>query len=267
MDLNIANKVMIITGGAAGIGEAIVRKAASEGAIPVIVDKNREAGTTLFDDLTRVGLKAHLIIRELDSASSCSETVRETLAAAGRIDVLINNAGINDGVGLEKGNPEDFIKSLVRNLHHYYFMAQQCLPALKQSRGVILNISSKTAFTGQGNTSGYVAAKAAQLGLTREWAAELAPYGIRVNAIIPAEVMTPLYETWLHNSFDDLDRQLQIIEDRIPLGNRLTRPEEIADAALFLASDRSSHITGQFIHVDGGYVHLDRAIQRNPAVR
>jgi L-fucose dehydrogenase len=260
MELKIQNKVMIITGGASGIGEAITHAVAGEGAIPVIIDKNEEAGKRIVDELITNNMKSLFISRELNKAESCRESVEETLGEFDRIDALINNAGINDGVGLEHGNPDAFLNSLEKNLYHYYFMAQACLPALKKSRGTIINISSKTAITGQGNTSGYVAAKGAQLGLTREWAAELAKYGIRVNAIIPAEVLTPLYKKWLTESFDDPEKQLAIIKNRIPLYNRLTMPEEVADMAVFLASERASHITGQFIHIDGGYVHLDRAI-------
>src|SRR5690606_6607519 len=116
---------------------------------------------------------------------------------------------------------------------------------------------SKTALTGQGQTSAYVAAKAAQLGLTREWAAALAPYGVRVNAILPAEVMTPMYEAWLQSFPDPVEARARI-EARIPLGQRMTSAEEIAAMAVFLISARSGHTTGQWLFVDGGYVHLDR---------
>jgi L-fucose dehydrogenase len=138
-------------------------------------------------------------------------------------------------------------------------MAHFCLPHLKTTRGAIVNISSKTALTGQGNTSGYCAAKGAQLALTREWAASLLEDGIRVNAVLPAEVMTPLYRSWL-DTFDDPQAKLANIVQKIPLGRRMTRAEEIADMAVFLLSDRASHITGQWLVVDGGYVHLDRAL-------
>lgn len=175
------------------------------------------------------------------------------------MDGLINNAGVNDGVGLEHGSPEGFLSSLVTNLHHYYFLAHYLLQPLKASQGTILNISSKTALTGQGGTSAYAAAKGAQLALTREWAVELLPYGIRVNAIVPAEVMTPLYRSWL-DTFPDPEEKRRAIEQHIPLGNRMTLASEIADMALFLLSARAGHITGQQLVVDGGYVHLDRAL-------
>jgi L-fucose dehydrogenase len=127
------------------------------------------------------------------------------------------------------------------------------------SRGAIVNISSKTAVTGQGNTSGYVASKAAQLGLTREWAAALLGDGVRVNAVLPAEVMTPLYARWIE-SFDDPEAKLDEITSRIPLGRRMTTDREIADTVLFLLSPRASHTTGQWVFPDGGYTHLDRLL-------
>ena len=138
-------------------------------------------------------------------------------------------------------------------------MAHLCVPHLKKNGGAIVNISSKTAVTGQGNTSAYTAAKGAQLSLTREGAASLRNDGVRVNAVIPAEVMTPLYDKWLA-SFPDRDEKIAEITRRIPLGQRMTTNQEIADTTLFLLSDRSSHTTGQWLFVDGGYTHLDRAL-------
>ena len=113
--------------------------------------------------------------------------------------------------------------------------------------------------TGQGGTSGYAASKGAILALTREWAAELLPYGIRVNALLPAEVMTPLYKQWL-DTFPDPEEKLKQITAKVPLGKRMTEPDEIAAMALFLMSSQAGHVTGQHVLVDGGYVHLDRAL-------
>jgi len=138
-------------------------------------------------------------------------------------------------------------------------MAHHALGALKKARGSIVNISSKTAVTGQGGTSGYVASKGAILGLTREWAAELLPHGIRVNAVVPAEVMTPLYQQWLA-TYPDPQQKLKEIVSKIPLEKRMTKAEEIAAMVLFLISEQANHITGQHLFVDGGYVHLDRAL-------
>ena len=122
-----------------------------------------------------------------------------------------------------------------------------------------MNIGSKTAETGQGGTSGYAASNGGRNALTREWAVELLKYNIRVNAVIVAECYTPLYDKWI-KTFDNSEEKLKSITEKIPLEKRMTSAQEIADMVVFLLSDRSSHTTGQLIHVDGGYVHLDRAL-------
>ena len=259
MDLQLKDKVVVVTGGAKGIGAAIVRASAGEGALPVIVDLDATAGEQLRSQLTASGKNCGLVSVDLTSAENCASAVDQVVREYRRLDVLINNAGVNDGIGLEHGTPEKFVGSLQRNLLHYYNMAHFALPALKRVRGCIVSIASKTAVTGQGGTSGYVAAKGGVLALTREWAVELLPYGIRVNAVVPAEVMTPLYQKWL-SRFPNPDEKLRQIEAKIPLGKRMTQPEEIAAAVLFLCSAQSSHMTGQHLFVDGGYVHLDRAL-------
>lgn len=258
MNLGLEGKVVLVTGGGSGIGAAISLSLAREGAIPVIC--GRSALDAQFEEQLR-SLQPHARTFQFDltQEEACAAAVSRTVAELGCIDGLVNNAGINDNVGLEAGR-DAFIASLERNLVHYYVMTHHCTPHLRKSRGAIVNVSSKTAVTGQGNTSGYCAAKGAQLSLTREWAVALAPDGVRVNAVIPAEVMTPLYQRWLA-SFDDPDAKLAAITDKIPLGHRMTTSEEIASSVVFLLSDKaSSHTTGQWIFVDGGYTHLDRAI-------
>jgi len=260
MDLHLQNKVVLITGGAKGIGAAIVRACVQEGAIPVIADKDATAAAQLQAALRQSGsAQVEFIATELTDPQACKAAIDFALQKFNRLDALVNNAGINDGIGLASGSPEKFVASLERNLLHVYNLTHYALPALKQSKGAIVNISSKTAVTGQGNTSGYVAAKGAILGLTREWAVELLPDGIRVNAVLPAEVMTPLYESWLAK-FPDPAQARARIEAKIPLGHRMTTAEEIAATVVFLLSDQSSHTTGQHLFVDGGYVHLDRAL-------
>jgi L-fucose dehydrogenase len=250
---------MIITGGAKGIGASVARCFAEEGGIPVIVGRSQQAGARLAQELRELGHEAHAIYAELASWETCGEAVAEAANRYGRLDALVNNAATNDKVGLEEGSPKDFVSSCRRNLFHYYDMAHFCVAHLKKTKGAIVNISSKIALTGQGNTSGYAAAKGAQLALTREWAVELLKYEIRVNAVIPSEVMTESYRRWL-DTFEEPEQKLKSIEEKIPLGNRMTTANEIASMVVFLASKRASHITGQHIYVDGGYVHLDRAL-------
>jgi L-fucose dehydrogenase len=258
MDLHLGHRVILVTGGAKGIGEAISRVLAAEGAIPVIVGRKQADNEATVAEIVGAGGQAWAVEAELTRTEECQKAVAAALDQFGRIDGLVNNAGINDGVNLEHGDTERFLASLRKNLIHYYEMAHFALPELKKSRGAIVNIGSKVAETGQGGTSAYAAANGGRNALTREWAVELAKYGIRVNAVIVAECWTPMYATWLSSQPDPVAAR-SAIGARIPLGHRMTTGEEIAHTVAFLLSDRSSHTTGQLIHVDGGYVHLDRA--------
>jgi L-fucose dehydrogenase len=257
MDLGLQDKVVFVTGGASGIGAAISLSLAAEGAIPVILARSA-AEPEFLAQLRAQSPQAMVILTELTDDAQCRAAVDQVVETFGRINGLVNNAGANDSVGLEAG-PDAFRASIERNLTHYYTMAHLCAPHLRASKGAIVNISSKTAVTGQGNTSAYAAAKGAQLALTREWAAAFAKDGVRVNAVIPAESMTPLYARWME-TFDDPKAQLSEITRRIPLGQRMTEPCELADQTVFLLSDRAAHTTGQWVFVDGGYTHLDRAL-------
>ena len=259
MDLSLTDKVIIVTGGAKGIGEGIAKVLAQEGAIVAIVGRNEVDSTKLIETITSFKGHAFQVLAELSLPADCENAVKAVAEKYGRIDGLVNNAGVNDGVGLESGNYEKFMSSLHKNLVHYYLMAHFSLPYLKASKGSIVNISSKTAETGQGNTSAYAAANGGRNALTREWAVELLKYNIRVNAVVVAECFTPLYQNWI-KTFNDPQKKLDEITAKIPLGNRMTTAEEIANAVAFLLSERSSHTTGQIMHVDGGYVHLDRAL-------
>lgn len=256
MELDLKDKVIIVTGGAKGIGEGIVKALALEGAIPVIVGRNAADNKKTLLDVAPNGFQVEA---ELSLPDQCRMAVDAVINKFGRIDGLVNNAGVNDVVNLEDGSYEEFMASLHKNLVHYYLMAHHVLPELKKSKGAIVNIGSKTAETGQGSTSAYAAANGGRNALTREWAVELLKYGIRVNAVIVAECYTPLYEKWI-KTVENPEETLKKITDRIPLGNRMTTAEEIANMVVFLLSEKSSHTTGQLIHVDGGYVHLDRAL-------
>lgn len=255
MELGLKDKVIIVTGGAKGIGAGITKTLAAEGAIPVVVGRDASDNDAIIEEIgAGFGITA-----ELTHPEECENAVNAIIEKFGRIEGLVNNAGVNDGVGLEKGNYEAFIASLHKNVVHYYLMAHYALPELIKSKGSIVNIGSKVAETGQGNTSAYAASNGGRNALTREWAVELLKYGIRVNAVIVAECYTPLYEKWI-KTLPNPEEKLKSITDKIPLGKRMTTAEEIANMVVFLLSERSSHTTGQLVYVDGGYTHLDRAL-------
>lgn len=260
MDLGLSDSVFVVTGGGSGIGQAITRACLQEQAKVVVVGRINEDAKNFQAELQSTRAACDFIEAELGDTEQCKRALEFVRERHSRLDGLVNNAGANDGIGLEAGTPEQFLESLRHNLLHYYAMTHYALPLLKNSKGSIVNISSKVALTGQGGTSAYAAAKGAQLALTREWAAELLPYGIRVNCVLPAEVLTPLYKSWLATKQDPA-HALEQIQQKIPLGHRMTTPEEIAATVVFLLSNkRSGHTTAQQIVVDGGYTHLDRAL-------
>jgi NAD(P)-dependent dehydrogenase (short-subunit alcohol dehydrogenase family) len=256
MDLQLQDKAVLVSGGTKGIGRAIVKGFLDEGARVATVGRGEQAGKALQQELADAADRFRFFQADLSDADQCRWLIDEGLTAFGRLDVLVNNVGVNDGVGLD-GGAEAFVGSLQRNLVHCYELVHCAQQELKQRRGAVVNVGSKVSVTGQGGTSGYAAAKGALNALTREWAVDLAPHGVRVNCVIPAEVWTPLYENWLATTADPAGARRQI-EQLIPLGRRFTTAEEVAAMVVFLASPRSSHTTGQIIFVDGGYTHLDR---------
>ncbi|MFV8464349.1 SDR family oxidoreductase [Flavobacterium sp. LB1P62] len=260
MDLGLKGKIIVVSGSAGkegSIGETIIKRLADEGAIPVLVDRN-DRGFGYAEALQKRGLDSLFVQTDVTNPEQMETAVQKIVAKYGRIDAVINNVGVNDGAGLD-ASYEEFMDSLKLNLVSYFLLTKYALPYLKESKGNILNIGSKVALTGQGGTSGYAAAKGGVLGLTREWAVDLIQYDIRSNAIIIAESFTPAYDDWL-KTLPDGEMVLAKINKSIPFEARMTSPEEIADTALFIVSDRSSHTTGQFVFVDGGYVHLDRSL-------
>ncbi len=259
MELNLNEKIIIVTGGDKGIGYGISKVLAEEGAVPIIVGRNPADVENAVQKINEYGGQVGSALAELTDPQQCKLAINKIIERYGHIDGLVNNAGVNDGVGLENGTYESFMASISKNLTHYFMMAHYALPELKKNRGAIVNISSKTTETGQGGTSGYAAANGGRNALAREWAVELLPYKVRVNNVVVAECYTPLYERWI-KSFENPQQRLKEIQDKIPLENRMTTPEEIGNMVAFLLSSKSSHTTGQIIYVDGGYTHLDRAL-------
>ncbi len=260
MDLNLKDKVVVISGAAGhrgSIGEVMMRAIAAEGAIPAIVDRNAR-GFEYVKELQAEGIDAEFFQTDVTDPDQVAAAVDRIKAKYGRIDAVINNVGVNDGAGLE-ASYDDFMYSLKLNVVSYWCLVKECLPMLKAAKGNVLNIGSKVGYTGQGNTSGYAAAKGGVMGLTREWAVDFVKWGGRSNCIIIAESYTPAYETWI-KSLPNGDEKLKSIVEKIPLENRMTMPQEIANQALFLISDLAAHTTGQHVFCDGGYVHLDRSL-------
>jgi L-fucose dehydrogenase len=258
MDLQLKEKVVFVTGGGKGIGSGITLALAREGAIPIVL--SRSAILPEFKEkLESFTTKYDFIQVDLNDTDKIQTIVDDVAKRWGSIYGIVNNAGANDNKDLETTSWQEFEKSLHGNLTHYYALVHSAVGHLKASKGSILNISSKTALTGQGKTSAYAAAKGAILGLTREWAAALAKDHVRSNAIVVSECWTPLYANWI-KTFDDPDARKKVITDKIPYEQRFTSVEEIADMAVFLLSPLSSHTTAQWVFVDGGYVHIDRAL-------
>ncbi len=260
MDLGLKGKVVVISGAAGregSIGETILRYLAAEGAIPAVIDRNAR-GFGYVEKIQDQGTDAIFCQTDVTDPEQVKNAMETITNKYGRIDVVLNNVGVNDGVGLD-ASYEEFMDSLKLNMVSYFLVVKHALPWLKKSKGNILNIGSKVALTGQGRTSGYAASKGGVLGLTREWAVDLVQFGIRSNAIIIAESWTPSYDTWI-KTLENGAEKLKSIVKKIPLENRMTTPEEIANICLFTISEKSSHTTGQFIFVDGGYVHLDRSL-------
>jgi len=253
MDLGLAGKIVIVTGGDKGIGGGITRELAREGAIPVIVARDVAATAKMQAELAAAGSKSYAVIAELSVRENCERAVKETLAAAGRIDALVNNAGVNDGAGLEKGNPRLFVASLEKNLVPYYCMAHYALPSLKATRGSIVNIGSKVAVTGQGNTSGYAASKGGMVSYTRHVAVELAPT-VRVNCVSPGFMRTPMSTgERVGLSADEQERRMVAFGGSSPMG-RAGSADDIANAVAYFASDESAFVTGRELVVDGGHL-------------
>lgn len=262
MDLHLQDKVIIVTGGFKGIGNGIVNQLVEEGAIVEILNRADAREDEVRAELDKMGAKYDIYIIDLNNTDKIKPIVEDIHSKYGHIDGVVNNAGKNDNLALETTSWQDFEESIHGNLTHYYETVHAAVEYLKESKGAVVNISSKTALTGQGKTSAYAAAKGAILGLTREWAAALVKDSVRVNAIVVSEAWTPLYADWIKTFGDEEAQQarLRVITDKIPLEHRMTKTSEIANEAAFLLSDRSSHTTGQWVFVDGGYVHLDRAL-------
>lgn len=243
--MRLHDKTAIITGAAQGIGLATALKFAAEGAHVVVCDIRREAIDAAVAQCRALGAQAEGHVVDVTSREQIDAMAAATLARFGRIDVLVNNAGITQDARLQKMTLEQFDRVIDVNLRGVFHCAQAVLPAmLEQGAGVILNASSVVGIYGNYGQTNYAASKFGVIGFTKTWSRELGPKGIRVNAVAPGFIETPILATIP-------DKVLAAMREDVPL-KRLGRPEEIANVYAFLASDEASYVNGAVIEVAGG---------------
>jgi 3-oxoacyl-[acyl-carrier protein] reductase len=242
--MRLEGRSVLVTGGGSGIGEAIARLFAAEGA-KVTVTGRREAPVKSV--AAEIG--GHYVAGDVSVPADAARMVEGAVAAHGGLDVLVNNAGVARYAPLEETTDELFDFQMRVNARGPFLMTRAALKHLLRSRGSVINVSTNLAVRGLPGASAYGASKAAVHGLTLHWSAELAPKGIRVNCICPAVVDTPIFATMMPP--DQVAGRLEALAAIHPIG-RIGKPEDVAAAALYLASDDAAWVTGTILTVDGG---------------
>lgn len=248
--MRFERKVALITGGAKGIGLGIARAFAREGAVVALVDIDEASGHKVEQELAAQGTRARFFPCDVGQSQAIQSTVNAALRTFGRIDVLVNNAGTHNGGGLEACSEEDWDFLINTNLRSAFLLTKYALPALKESRGSVINMGSMVGLVGQKDAVAYVASKGGLIAMTKALALDLGPYGIRVNAICPGFVRTPLLDSWIKTQPDPVSIRSEV-DGMHPLG-RIAEPEEIGYAALHLASAEAGFTTGVALPVEGG---------------
>ena len=256
MDLGLKDHVILISGGASGIGEAITRACLAEGAKVVVVSRVTPTVQPLLAEFKQHSLPCEFFEAELADPEACRAAVTFVQQKHGRLNGLVNNAGVNDGVGLASGDPARFMESLKLNLLHYYALAHYALPLLQASHGAIVNIASIAATCGIADRFAYSMTKGAVLSMTLSVAKDYIGHGIRCNCISPARVHTPFVDGYLAKNYPGREaEQMQALAHSQPIG-RMGTPDEIATFALYLCSDAASFLTGCDYPIDGGFFNL-----------
>lgn len=249
--MKLANKVAIITGGAKGIGFGCARIFTKHGCAVVLGDRDEAAARASAARLTEAGATALFVRCDVLNEADMAALVATTVERFDRLDCLVNNAGWHPPAAtIDQITVEDFDQLLRLNLTSTFMGCKFAVPHLRKTRGSIINMSSEVALIGQAAAPSYVASKSGQIGLTRALALDLAPDGVRVNAVCPAGVMTPLMQEWANTQYDP-QAALRTVDSWHPLG-RMATIEEIGEVCAFLASDEASFLTGQIICPDGG---------------
>ena len=246
---DLTGKVALVTGGTKGIGFGMAMALAHYGADVAIVGRNREDGAAAERELQAKNVKAKFFVADVTDKAQVAEMVRQVVEEFGKIDILVNNAGMNIRKPLIEVEEEDWDRVVTTNLKGIFLVGQAVArQMIRQNGGRIINISSILGTIGMPNQTSYAASKGGINQLTKVWACELAPYNITVNAIGPAYIRTPMTKDWL----DDPERYQNIVSST--LLNRIGDLEDLAGPVVFLASEASSYITGQVLHVDGGWL-------------
>ncbi len=258
MTQELANKVAIVTGGSRGIGRGVAARLGRAGAAVVISARGAEALQAAVDELRRDGIEAAGLPADLGANADCERLVAFAAERYGGVDILVNNAGIGSFGSAEQVAEERWREVMAINVDGVLFMSKHAIPKMRaRGGGAIVNIASVHSFATIGERIGYVTSKTAVLGLTRGMALNHGKDGIRVNAVCPGPILTPLLRKSWAGMFPDRDADEVLAEQgrRLPLG-RLGRPEDIAEAVLFLSSPRSAWITGTDLKVDGGLLSM-----------
>jgi NAD(P)-dependent dehydrogenase (short-subunit alcohol dehydrogenase family) len=252
--MRLAGKIALITGSGSGIGKAAALLFAQEGATVIVNDLDAQKGEETVQEIVEMGSKGMFIQADVTDPVSVQAMVEQTIAAFGRIDVLFNNAGISGVGALHEVEPDVWDRVMSVNIRGVYLPSKYALPHMMQRKsGSIINMSSCIAEIGLAKRASYSATKGAVLALTKSMQVDYAPYDIRVNALLPGTILTPFVENYLNTSYENPEAAIESLKKR-QLSGELGRPEDVAKAALFLASDESKFMMGSPLYIDGGVV-------------
>ncbi|MBJ9989408.1 SDR family NAD(P)-dependent oxidoreductase [Paenibacillus sp. S28] len=252
--MRLAGKIALITGSGSGIGKAAALLFAQEGATVIVNDLDAQKGEETVQEIVEMGSKGMFIQADVTDPASVQAMVEQTIAAFGHIDVLFNNAGISGVGALHEVEPDVWDRVMSVNIRGVYLPSKYALPHMMQRKsGSIINMSSCIAEIGLAKRASYSATKGAVLALTKSMQVDYAPYDIRVNALLPGTILTPFVENYLNNSYENPEAAIESLKKR-QLSGELGRPEDVAKAALFLASDESKFMMGSPLYIDGGVV-------------
>ncbi|NOU92260.1 glucose 1-dehydrogenase [Paenibacillus sp. LMG 31456] len=252
--MRLQDKITLITGSGSGIGQSSALLFAKEGATVIVNDLLEEKGQETVELIKQAGGNAVFIQADVTDPESVKAMVDQVIAAYGRIDVLFNNAGVSGVGAIHEVEPDAWDRVININIRGVYLPSKYVIPHMMERReGSIINMSSCIAEIGLARRASYSATKGAVLALTKSMQVDYAPYQIRVNALLPGTILTPFVENYLRNSYDDPEEAIAGLKKR-QLSGDLGRPEDVAKAALFLASDESRFMMGSPLYIDGGVV-------------